>query len=243
VWQGCGLALVLASCGFRHGQALADGPADVPDAAVHDAPAPDAAGLCGGKVWQTDFSTDPTQLDGNGDGTNDWMLRDGSPFPTSQLVAGVWQTPNASQPLDTQPKQPFLTRTIIHVRMRNTTTSGSKGAVFWINVGYDGSGTFAPLFVDVKLQSNNTQSALVMRKTSAGVEQNVATLPGLGTDFVDVDLDIDPTTLMFTYAIAGSTGTATLNRQTGSTATDEWATAVAFSVASEFDSVRVEVCP
>jgi len=245
-WLRCVFIVsALEGCSFQHGAVSSDRDgalSDATDGPATDVPRVDATGSCGGKVWFTDFSSDPTALDVNGDTVADWMLRDTSAFPTSQLVGGVWQTPSASQPLDSQPKQTFTTRTRVHVRMRSITTSGARGAVFWINVGYDGSGTFAPLFFDAKLQGDGTQSLLMMRKTSGGVEQMFGSVTGLATDFVDVDLDIDPATLGVSYVAAGVSGSTTLNRVT-SNATDEWATVVAYSGAAEFDSLRVEVCP
>jgi len=188
------------------------------------------------------FSIDPTSLNLNGDAVPDWALRTLAAFPTSELTAGVWSTPSAGVALHTQPKQPFTTRVRVHVRMRGLTTSGGRGAVFWINVGYDGTGTFAPLYVDAKLQGDGTQTLHLLRKTAAGVEDEFRTITGLGAGFVEIELDIDPITLGVSYVAAGTSGTTTLNRQT-SGATDQWASVVAYSGAAAFDEVRVEVCP
>ena len=248
LWLG---GLAWPGCGFRIGsmapsdgaiEGASDSPSDGAIDGISDAAVDASMGSCNGKVWFTDFSTDPTALDLNGDAVPDWALRTAAAFPTAQLIGGVWSTPSSSTPLDTQPKQPFITRVLVHVRMRSITTSGARGAVFWINVGYDGSGTFAPLYVDAKLQSNGTQTLHFMRKTVASVEDEFATITGLGAGFLDVELDIDPATLGVSYLGAGTSGTTTLNRLT-SGATDQWATVVAYSGAAEFDEVRVEVCP
>lgn len=250
------LAFVVAGCGFEHGAlgTHADDDASVGD---DDAPLDDAmidarldgspslSGVCNGKVWLADFTADPTAQDLNGDGTNDWAIRNSGTLDTAQLFGGVWHLPQAGEPLDTQPKQDFTTRTIVDVRMRNTTTSGAKGAVFWINVGFS-AGSFAPLFVDVKLQTDSTQTAKVMTKNATSQEITSATITNLATGFVDVHLDIHPDTLKATYSINDGSGasSATINlvRPT-TTADDRWATVIAFSGASEFDRVKVEVCP
>lgn len=208
-----------------------------------DAPAPDAGGgRCGGKQWHADFSSDPTMLDQNGDGVPDWALRDGTPFPVDELGGGVWSEPAPGRPLDTQPKQPFVTRTLVHGRMRGTAVDGARGAVFWINVGYDVAGTFAPVYVDAKLQADTSQTLSLWTKTSAGVEVALATLDGFSNEFIDFDLDIDPGTLAVRFATARGTSTFTAIRQSSS-ALDQWATVVAYSTAAEFDDVRIEVCP
>src|SRR5688572_7076758 len=56
--------------------------------------------------WEIDFSSDPTTVDVNRDGTSDWVTRSGQPFPTAQLSGGVWNAkPNVH--LDTRPLDPF----------------------------------------------------------------------------------------------------------------------------------------
>jgi hypothetical protein len=247
----------MAGCGFKHGalgnvddsgtQPTDDGMLDTPvliDARI-DGPA-NSTGVCNGKVWLADFTNDPTAEDLNGDGTNDWAIRNGGTLDPVQLFGGVWHLSSAGEPLDTQPKQAFTTRTIVDVRMRNTTTSGAKGAVFWINVDFDGTG-FAPLFVDVKLQTNSTQTAYVMTKNVSAQEVVSATISNLPTGFIDVHLDIDPAMLKFSYTISDGASSSSGNNKSltrlTSSATDQWATVIAFSGASEFDRVKVEVCP
>lgn len=240
------LAVLAPACGFR-GPALEQAPDDAAhddggaEDAVGDAGASPDAATCNGKVWLADFATDPTTTDANGDGVDDWALRDGTPFPTTQLAGGVWHVPAAGKPLDTQPKQPFTTRTLVHVRMRATAATAGHGAVFWVNVGYRGSDdTFAPLFVAANLVGA-TQDVSLWTKV-AGVE---TLLPGgqvvAATDFADVTLDIDPTNL--TASVDGGAAVQLVRQPTGPSSHDAWATVIAFGAASDFDLVRVEVCP
>src|SRR5215831_11077631 len=108
--------LVMAGCAFRHGAADLPGSRDAPDDAPPDAAvvSPDVAldaGACNGMVWLADFSTDPTA-------TTQFAMRDGGVLGGT-LSGGVWSEPGTSgRPLDSQPKQSFLTRTLVHVRMR-----------------------------------------------------------------------------------------------------------------------------
>ena len=241
--------IFLVACRFFPGAApgfgAADAPRDTNDAVLV---APDAASTldalptCGGKVWLADFSSDPTLLDLNGDGVPDWAMRDGSLFPVSQLTDGIWSVPAGSQPLDSQPKQTFTTRTLVHGRMRGKTVNSVNGAQFWINVDYDGSGMFAPLFVEAILQADNTQTLTVWTKMPPSTELQLTQVTGLTTDFLDFDLDINPATPSVQFTGGGVSTDLTLMRL-ASTATDQWATVTASSQAADFDYLRVEVCP
>ena len=243
--------VVVAACSFDGSPPAGDGPvapgADAPvpilddGARPIDATPPDATGQCGGTVWFADFNGDPTQQDLNLDGVDDWSMRDNSPFPTSQLTGGTWLSPVSAPELDSRPSQPFLTRTIVDVRMRNTSTCCARGAVFWINVAVEDAG-FVPLFVDVKLTGADSQTVKLVRGSASGVDDQFASVSGLDGDFVDVHLDIDPVALRVDYVAAGVTGSADLIRR-NIAITDGWATLTAFSSEAEFDEVRVEVCP
>ncbi|MGE5182470.1 MAG: hypothetical protein ACM31C_10430 [Acidobacteriota bacterium] len=230
------LALVLVgACSFDHGSRSAtpppaDAPPDTPDATP-------AGTLCGGKVWLADFSTDPTT-------TPDFAMRDGQPLGGT-LAGGVW-TETMPRPLDTQPRQPFLTRTLVHVRMRNTTMPqpGLAGAVFWINVDYDGT-SFAPLYVDAALQAGGTQTATLFGKSGPSSPYAIAQVAFLDTGMHDYYLDIAPVQHVVTFTVdtlPQPPKAFTAFAAAGNT--DEWATVVSESdTTSEFDYLRVEVCP
>lgn len=199
---------------------------------------------CGGRLWVTDFGSDPTAEDRNGDAEPDWAHRNASAFPTSELSGGLWRPTMGSQPLDTQPRQVFTTRTLIDGRMRGTSVDDAAlGALFWINVGYDSSSTFAPLYLSVRLQSGGTQLVRLFTKNPAGIEQLIE--QGTVTGFVDFQFDIDPTNLTATYAVSGLTGSvANLMRQlVGPTPIHGWATIMAAGTGAELDHISVEVCP
>ena len=87
--------------------------------------------------------------------------------------------------LDTVPDNSFTELTTIDLRFRCTEISGS-GAYFWINADYTG-GNFMPIVVTIDKLPDGTQTAEV---NVGGTE--VVAVSGMGTDFVDIRLLIDP---------------------------------------------------
>ncbi len=226
---GCGFEITVSTAPVDVGAPVIDGPAD---ASVGD--------RCGGKLWFTDFSADPTAFDNNGDAIKDFSLRDNSVFPTNQLVGGEWVTPGSSLALDTRPPQPFTTRTIINVKMRSTTTSGTKGAVFWINAGY-ATDTRIALYVELKRSSNTAQTFKLINQVGSN-DIELTSIPGLPITPIVIELDLDPTTMSVKFSANGTTGMRNLSRTDGSP-NDRWATVVGYDSAAAFDELRVEVCP
>jgi hypothetical protein len=222
-----------------HDTALAD------DAAAGDA-SPDA---CAGTVWLTDFSVDPTTLDD--DGVPEFAMRDGSALGGT-LADDVWTqavTGGDIRPLDTEPKQTFTTRTLVHVRMANTMVppagSGNFGAVFWINVGYAGS-NMSVLFVDAELQpGGETQTAFLYTKTDAGTVVPLFTESGLDAGMHDYYLDIDPVADVVQLAIdTMSAVSLDFPAFPAGTNTDQWASIDAWAnTTAEYGYERVESCP
>jgi hypothetical protein len=251
----CSVVVACAACSFHSEPAVPCG-----DAAVPDAPRPIDAGsgsgsaactprlgsACGGTLWATDFTTDPTTLDINCDGVADWAVRGGSAFPTGQLADGMWQSPSPSSPLDTNPAQPFTTHVVIDTSLQSTQapTPGGYGAVFWLNFAYGSDGSFAVVFADVELQSDNTQTLYLYTKTDPATAMQLASVTGLGSGLIPVRLDIDPTALTVGYALGGSgiSGSQGVPR-IGVASTDQWATVVAYSAAANLGPTSVEVCP
>jgi len=232
--------VVAAGCVFHRGAADQPPPPDADLDAAVDA-ARDAAldaDPCGGStVWLADFSTDPTT-------SGSFAMRDSGALGGT-LSGGVWSEPGTSgRPLDTQPKQSFLTRTRVHVRMRGTSVPASTyGAVFWINVGYDGT-SFAPLFIDEQLVGT-TQTATLYGKTDNATPVLLAQVTGLDTGMHDFFLDITPATHMTTYQVDALPPVArTFPYFAAAGNDDRWATVTTWAGAdSDFDLLRVEVCP
>jgi hypothetical protein len=236
--------------GSLDGPAAPDGHgADAPSAGNQDAPAMLLmnGSACGGAVWHADFSVDPTTIDLNGDGIDDFAVR-GSDVLPGTLGGGMWTVPAGSLPLDTQPKQPFTTRVVLDVTMQSTShPSSGHGTVAWINTAY-GATTFAPLFLDLQRDSNSSQSQSLTVYGKMGGSAAETKLDGLsfGDDaFHHFHVDIDPSALSYHLVIDGTTDRGALPYYAIALGgnTDQWATVVAYGGDSVFDDFQIEVCP
>jgi hypothetical protein len=224
---------------------LSDGSANAPDADLSAPDAnpnqPDADPSC--IVWETDFSSDPTGLDLNGDQLPDWVNRNDEEFPTDELSGGIWTTDSFSAVLDTNPKNDFAGRTFLQGQFRSTEVGETHGAVFWINVDYTIS-DFAPLFLSLRREDDGTQTLRLYGKEGIGTEVVHATVGGLGAGYVDVALDISATADEVSLSVNSvATGTYTYGKLARTGADDRYATAVGYGSEAAFNSMRVEACP
>jgi hypothetical protein len=197
-------------------------------------------------VWRTDFSSDPTALDLNGDAKPDWIIRGGAPFVTAELAAGVWR-PTTSKALDTFPPVNFTGRTQARVKMRDTkqtaaaTSFGYGGALFWINLDYQAS-DFLPVYSSITTQDGQSYALGVFARTNGPT----ATLAGpysVAKDaFVVLELDFDPASGVVAAWVDGtSLPLAVPSRQTVLNQ-DQFATAIAPEGTGEFDELWVATC-
>jgi hypothetical protein len=208
-----------------------------------DGPAPDVPG-CGGLVWEADFGADPLGRDANHDGVADWVLRGGPATFPDELVGGVWRS-SQTRELDTRPLHAFRTRTRASVRMRSTSPPGQgglAGAVLWLNVDDTGS-AYASISVQLRLTDTGDAQRLVLQaKTGPTSHEVLATFLVETTGFVDVDLDIDPSTSKAGLVVDGvDFGRYRYTRWSYGNA-DRWATLATFRGGAEFDHVRIESC-
>jgi hypothetical protein len=240
-----------AACRFAPHTAPSDGagtdaiiaPGDAPADSSHDATVL-VGSACGGKLWHADFSVDPTTIDLNGDGIPDFGTRDGSPL-AGVLGSGVWTVPANSAALDTHPAQPFTTRVVMDVVMRDLTRgSGDHSTVVWIDTSYTAT-SFAVLFLDLRRDSDTLDS---QTWTTYGKIDDDETL--IDYDYLEDDdvhhfhFDIDPTALTYDLSVDGyDEGTYNYYSMDRGSNNDEWATVDALGGDSEFDDFQVEVCP
>lgn len=144
--------------------------------------------------WRTDFDTDPTVSDVNGDGTADWQaavaveIPGALPYDPATLVGGLWQVTGK---LQTQPLDDFSNPTTVEVRFRNTSTVGGNGAVVRINADW-GSGLHAPLLAKLQRQSDGTQSFSLVGKSSDVTDVVLLQQSNLNGEFVRCRLTILP---------------------------------------------------
>lgn len=192
--------------------------------------------------WRTDFDTDPTTSDVNGDGTADWQtatptgVTGAVPFVPASVDGGTWYVKGQ---LQTQPSNDFSTPTSVEVRFRDTTPGGS-GAVAWINADWDNN-SYAPLFVTVQLQLDGTQSLWVTGKSDDDTEEVLCQMDKLPTDLVRCRLTILPEHDVVNVRINGEdVGTFAYPTYLASS-TDHFLAAFGDTAAAEFDYVEVRV--
>jgi hypothetical protein len=198
-------------------------------------------------TWEADFSTDPTALDANGDGTPDWIMRDRAPFEVNELQNGVWRAP-ISRALDTNPPMNYLASIQVTVLMKDLNPPdtpqlyfGYAGALFWINYGYTAEGLI-PVFAST-VRSDETQQALgLYGKDANAINELGAPYPVPASEFVLFEMFVDAVAGTASYWVdAVSMGTVTPTRAVLNNS-DMFATLIAPSGNAEFDYVRVATC-
>ena len=225
-----------------------DAPQTVLDAPVDqriDAPCVIQVGpTCGGKLWSTDFSVDPTTIDHNCDGTADFHVRQDVPLPGT-LSAGVWAEPGSPiEQLDTHPAGPFITRTIVHARLRNVEVEmGSRhGALLSIDLGIDAT-HFGTVFVEMRRTGGASSQNITLFSKDQNFDVVLDPIPGFDTGFHDLDLDLDPPSRKITLSVDGvNRGDYFFISSSVGTVADA-ATLSADGTSAEFDAFSVESCP
>ncbi len=191
--------------------------------------------------WVFSFNSDPTAYDGNGDGILDWTVRGGGAFPVAELDGGVWYS-STSTPLDTRPLNDFSNRVIVDVRFLSATVAPSnRGAVFWINLNENGP-QFSALFASAVAQADGGQALTLFGKPDASAEAPIVSFSNLGSTFIDLHLDVDPTSLNVGLWIDGTFQGTYSFPQTGPPNTDHFATLLSWTGLSEFQSVSIVEC-
>ena len=137
-------------------------------------------------VWQADFSTDPTVLDFDGNGSSDWTAEDGD-FDTARLSDGVWA---AKETIHSNPDNDHVELTTVDVRFRDT-TAGGEGAAISVRVDRAGS-VFGQIRARVFQEAGGTQTVLVEALEGVLPSQLVLACTGLTSGFVDLHLLVDP---------------------------------------------------
>jgi hypothetical protein len=225
------------------GGAVRDGATDGGDGAADVGP-PVEAGFPTCSVtrrWTQAFDSDPTQSDNDNDGTNDWVVRGGAPFPVSELSGGVWHASESPLALDSRPLDDFGARTIVDVRFRSLTVPAShRGAVFWINLNQSGPAMSA-LFASLVGVTGGSQELTLYGKTGT-IEVPIAVFPSLPDGFVELHLDIDPVGKSVAAWIGGvPQGNYTIP-ETSAPNADAFATVISWEGQSEFDEVKISIC-
>lgn len=159
-------------------------------------------------TWQTDFSTDPTQQDLNGDAMPDFAWLAGGSFDPQQLVNGVWHA-GIGVNLATSPRSEFLGTSYVRVVMRDAgsprtpDTAGFNGALAWINVDYAGD-ELAPLWMRVVRKDATTQHVDFWNKLPNGTQVLAnGPLERPADAFVTLEMVIEPQQKMVSHWLDG----------------------------------------
>jgi hypothetical protein len=197
-------------------------------------------------VWSTDFSSDPTMLDDNGDAQPDWVIRGGAPFDTTELVSGVWR-PTTSKALDTFPPVNFSNRTQARVKMRDTNQTAPSvpssfgGALFWINLDYKPT-DFLAVYSSITTRDGAAYELGIFAQANGSTETLAGPYAVANDTFIVLELDFDPATGAVTAWVDGTPlPVAVPNRQTTPNL-DQFATAIAPQGTGEFDELWVATC-
>ena len=143
--------------------------------------------------WRTDFDTDPTASDVNGDGTADWIEGESIgvvgavPYDASSVEGGTWRSKGL---LRTQPLNDFANPTTVEVRFRDSSVGGN-GCITWINADW-GNGQAATLALGVLLNDTDTQSFWMTGQTSSSTWVELLKQESLSAEFVRCRLTILP---------------------------------------------------
>lgn len=137
--------------------------------------------------WETNFTSDPTALDANGDGLPDWVSPGGAPFNAASVGGGTWQANGAS--LYSNPGDNFANLTLVDLRF--CANSPGSWAGFSMNAARSGA-TCAPVLARITQQSDGNQSVQVWRKLNDSTTDELLLIPNLPTGPIDLHLIVDP---------------------------------------------------
>lgn len=195
---------------------------------------------CPGRLfWRADFDVDPTELDVNGDGRDDWGLRSGASFPDHELSDGIWHA-SAGPTLDTRPLDDFRGTTSVDVRMR-VDSDGSPGAVFWLNLDFTTT-EMASVYVALTRVGASDQRLELRSKYNIGMYR-VLDAMDLDGSFVRVELYFDARRDEVSMRVNGADRGTWEYDHFGPPTVGRTGSVLAYNARAEFDYVRIEHCP
>lgn len=194
--------------------------------------------VCGGKLWEAQLDVDPTMLDINGDHVPDWEFSNGE-FPTRTLMDGVWLVPIETS-IRTMPDETFATRTIVAFRGR-ATEEGGRALSTSVTLQPTG-GAVMRLLVTLSLENTGSQTVTVEAAVSDMAAMQLAVVPDLLADPIEITLDLDPVAMQAGITVAGTDiGDYFLPMYSGES--PSFVAVGTRSLAGELDRVLVESCP
>jgi prepilin-type N-terminal cleavage/methylation domain-containing protein len=136
---------------------------------------------------ETNFTSNPTTLDSNGDGLPDWVSPAGGTFNAASVSGGTWQANGAT--LYSNPGDNFSRLTLVDVRF--CANSSGSWAGFSMNAARSGS-TCAPVLARITQQPDGCQALQVWRKLNDSTTDSLLLIPNLPAGATDLHLIVDP---------------------------------------------------
>lgn len=137
--------------------------------------------------WESNFTSNPTTLDSNGDGLPDWVSPAAGTFNAASVSGGTWQANGAS--LNSNPGDNFSRLTVVDVRF--CANSSGSWAGFSMNAARNGS-TCAPVLARITQQPDGCQALQVWRKLNDSATDSLLLIPNLPAGAIDLRLIVDP---------------------------------------------------
>jgi hypothetical protein len=189
-----------------------------------------------GIVWECDVN--PTTLDSNGDGTNDWVVRGGGAFTAGNLTTdgarNVWI---GAQTLDSRPLNDFnLGFNVDMTWSAINTTTGAFDCLFWVNITNPTGGGFSPVYFSLTNPTNVSQT-LTVRQGGGMSPATLATYTGIATGYASTRFAFR-TGRSLTVTINGSAQAGLTYSNTATANADRFMT-IGLSNKARFDSIAI----
>jgi len=158
------------------------------------------------RAWEWDCDADPTTLDLDSDGQQDWIVRSGAPFDTNNLYMAdgrtVWSDVGGAQLVDSRPRDSFNgSRLEVDVWFRSL-DDGDWDCVFWGNIDYtpayhegedDAPGsTFAPIYCSLVLAGEVQHLTFRNVQDPGWNDVKLGTISNLPAGFIHMHCDYFP---------------------------------------------------
>ena len=205
---------------------------------IDELPAPPSAPTNTTYVWEEDMSTDPVSSDPA------WMVRGGAGNYTVgggilTMGTGPWNT--LLDTTDVTNKWKGIVRLDMTWRSTSVFNGGDGlGAGIWINTDTDAP-NYGTIHFDSILETNGTQTVKIFDDYSSVI----ATLPGFGSGFLDLQAEIRPYEKKLTYEVTDgvmtNAGTLSYSELAANGANNGLGTLFTRGGSAEFDYVKLEV--
>ena len=157
-----------------------------------------------------DGTGNPTTLDSNGDGFNDWVIRGPGTYNNNTSLDGsaaggtVW---NGGHYLDTRPLFNFANPFVVDMRWKAASGGGDFDALFWVNINR-GPTEFSPVYMSMINDGTDQTLNVYSKSGSNGPAVLLQAYTGLSLDFQTTKFDFDTVNKSLVVSINGVAQTA-----------------------------------